>query len=260
MAKRRKETSTIYESFSDLALMTLGLFIFLFVIITITTQIAEKNNNITITTQNAEKNELPKLRKQIARLEQQLKLSEADKERLKKNIEKVIVTDPENEASTILSAANVGRKDFDLFIEGLKDIPGKDLHLVIDATGSMHGVSGFLIPILRLIVARSGTQVSAITWFSDNNYQTYTGGMGDMIDNLKQRAPIVGNIENIGHAFRSAVQAAPAPGAYMLIGDESSDDTISYTQIPSPVFTLPLGRNDSDTEREYKTLAEMIRG
>src|SRR3569832_2235608 len=132
MAKRRKETSTIYESFSDLALLTLGLFIFLFVIITITTQIAE--------------------------LEQQLKLSEADKERLKKNIEKVIVTDPENEASNILSAANVGRKDFDLFIEGLKDIPGKDLHLVIDATGSMHGVSGFLIPILRLIVARSGKQ------------------------------------------------------------------------------------------------------
>ena len=247
MAKRRKETSTIYESFSDLALMTLGLFIFLFVIITITTQIAEKN-------------ELPKLRKQIAQLEQQLKLSEADKERLKKNIEKVIVTDPENEASTILSAANVGRKDFDLFIEGLKDIPGKDLHLVIDATGSMHGVSGFLIPILRLIVARSGKQVSAITWFSDNNYQTYTGGMGDMFDHLMQGAPFVGNIENIGHAFRSAAQAAPAPGAYMLIGDESSDDTISYTQIPSPVFTLPLGRNDSDTEREYKTLAEKTRG
>jgi len=46
----------------------------------------------------------------------------------------------------------------------------------------------------------------------------------------------------------------------MLIGDESSDDTISYTQIPSPVFTLPLGRNDSDTEREYKTLAEKTRG
>src|SRR3569833_2278587 len=103
MAKRRKETSTINESFSDLALMTLGLFIFLFVIITITTQIAEKN-------------ELPKHRKQIARLEQQLKLSEADMVRLKKTIEKATVTVPEIEASTILSAAIVGRKDFELFI------------------------------------------------------------------------------------------------------------------------------------------------
>src|SRR3569833_1829425 len=100
MAKHRKETSTIYESFSDLALMTLGLFIFLFVIITITTQIAEKN-------------ELPKLRKQIAQHKQQLKLSEAEKEQQKKNKEKENDTEPENEASTILSAANVGRKDFD---------------------------------------------------------------------------------------------------------------------------------------------------
>src|SRR3569832_1561895 len=247
MAKHKKKTSTIYESFSDLALMTLE-------------QNNKKNNNNTNTTQNTKKNEQPKHREQIAQLEQQLKLSEADKERLKKNIEKVIVTDPENEASTILSAANVGRKDFDLFIEGLKDIQGKDLHLVIDATGSMHGGSGFLIPMLRLIVARSGKQVSAITWFSDNNYQTYTGGMGDMFDHLMQGAPFVGNIENIGHAFRSAAQAAPAPGAYMLIGDESSDDTISYTQIPSPVFTRPLGRNDSAAEREYKTLAEKTRG
>src|SRR3569832_1135021 len=103
MAKRRKDTSTIYESFSDLALMTLGLFIFLFVIITITTQIAEKN-------------ELPKLRKQIAQLEQQLKLSEADKERLKKNIKKKNNTETKNKTTNILSAANVGRKDFDLFI------------------------------------------------------------------------------------------------------------------------------------------------
>src|SRR3569832_673790 len=103
MAKRRKATSTIYESFSDLALMTLGLIIFLFVIITITTQIAEKN-------------ELPKLRKQIARLEQQLKLSEADKERLKKNIEKLIVTDPENEASTNNTTTKNNHKKNDLFI------------------------------------------------------------------------------------------------------------------------------------------------
>ena len=247
MAKRRKETSSIYESFSDLALMTLGLFIFLFVVITITSQIAEKN-------------ELPKLKKQIALLEDELKLSEADKQRLKKDIEKIVLTDVEGEATSILAAANVGRKDFDLFIKGLKDLPGKDLHLVIDATGSMHSISGFLVPILRLIVTRSGKQVAALTWFSDNRYQTYTGSMGEMFDQLIQGAPFSGNIENIGHALRAAAAATTPPGAYMLIGDESSDDTIVYTQIKNPVFTLPLGRNDADTEREYRTLAEKTGG
>lgn len=247
MAKRRKDTSSIYESFSDLALMALGLFIFLFVVITITSQIAEKN-------------ELPKLKKQIALLEEELKLSESDKQRLKKDIEKIILTDLEGEAANILAAANVGRKDFDLFIKGLKDLPGKDLHLVIDATGSMHSVSGFLIPILRLIVARSGKQVAALTWFSDNRYQTYTGSMGEMFDQLMQGAPFSGNIENIGHALRAAAEATSPPGAYMLIGDESSDDTIVYTQIKRPVFALPLGRNDADTEREYRTLAEKTGG
>ena len=66
-------------------------------------------------------------------------------------MEKILVTDPESQTQMILDAVGVGRKDFDLFIDGLKDVPGKDLHLVVDATGSMHGISGFLVPILRLI-------------------------------------------------------------------------------------------------------------
>src|SRR3569623_922646 len=81
-----------------------------------------------------------------------------------------------------------------------------------------------------------------------------------MFDQLVRGAPFAGNIENIGHALQTAAHNAPVPGAYLLIGDESSDDTIKYTEIPSPVFTLPLGRNDQDTQREYRTLAEKTHG
>jgi len=245
--KHRRSGSTIYESFSDLALMALGTFIFLFVTIIITTQISERN-------------QIPQLKKELAALQEQLKLSQAARERFKKDLEKIIVTDLETQTQTILESAGVNHKDFELFIEGLKDIPGKNLHLVIDATGSMHGVSAFLVPILRLIVSRANKQVSAITWFSDNRFQTYSGTMGDMFDHLMQGAPFTGNMEYIGRAFTTAEEEAPRPGAYLLIGDEPSDDTIHYSDIPSPVFTLPFGRSDPDTERDYGILAEKTGG
>jgi len=245
--KRKKPGSSIYESFSDLALMALGTFIFLFVTIIITTQISERN-------------QIPRLKKGLALLQEQLKLSQAAKDRFKKDLEKIIVTDPESHTKTILESAGVNRKDFELFIKGLKDIPGKDLHLVIDATGSMHGVSAFLVPILRLIVSRANKEVSAITWFSDNRFETYTGTMGDMFDHLMQGAPFTGNVEYIGRAFRTAQENALRPGAYLLIGDEPSDDTIQYSEIPSPVFALPLGRSDPDTERDYGILAKKTGG
>jgi hypothetical protein len=250
MAKRKKTESSIYDiykSFSDLALMTLGAFLFLFVIIILVSQMSEKN-------------EVPRLKKQLEMLEEQLKLSQADKDRLKKDMEKVIVTDPETQTNTILEAAGTNRKDFELFIRGLKNIPGKDIHLIIDATGSMHGVSAFLIPILRLIVSRADKQVSAITWYSDNRFQTYTGTMGDMFDHLVQGAPFTGSIEYIGRALQAAQANAPRPGAYLLIGDEPSDDDVMYSQIPSPVFTLPLGLSDPDTERDFGIIAEKTGG
>lgn len=227
--------------------MALGTFIFLFVTIVITTQISEKN-------------QIPRLKKQLAMLQEQLELSQSAKERFKKDLEKIIDTDPETQAQSILESAGVNNKDFELFIEGLKGIPGKDLHLVVDATGSMHGVSAFLVPILRLIVTRANKQVSAITWFSDNRFETYTGTMGDMFDHLLQGAPFTGNIEYIGRAFQTAKEKAPRPGAYLLIGDEPSDDTIHYSDIPSPVFALPFGRSDPDTERDYGILAEKTGG
>ena len=244
---KRKSISSIYESFSDLALMALGTFIFLFVTIVITSKMTEMN-------------EIPHLKDQIAALESQLKESQADKNRFKNDMEKVLVTDPGRRAQMILDSMGVGRKDFDIFIQGLKDIPGKDLHLIVDATGSMHGVSAFLIPILRLIVTRSGKQVSAITWFSDNNIQTYMGTMGDMFDHFIQGAPFTGSSEYIGRAFHNAEKNAPRPGAYVLIGDEPSDDEIMYSDIPSPVFSLPLGRSDPDTEWEYGKIAKKTGG
>jgi hypothetical protein len=247
MKKKRRTGSSIYETFSDLALMALGTFIFLFVTIVITSQLSQRN-------------EVPQLKKQLAMLEEQLKLSQADKNRFKKDLEKVIITDPETQTNTILEAAGTNRKDFELFIQGLKNIPGKDIHLVIDATGSMHGVSAFLIPILRLIVSRADKQVSAITWYSDNRFETYTGTMGDMFDHLVAGAPFTGSIEYIGRAFVHAEENAPRPGAYLLVGDEPSDDTVMYSEIPSPVFTLPLGLSDPDTERDFGIIAEKTGG
>jgi len=247
MKGKKKSTSSIYESFSDLALMALGTFIFLFVTIIVTSKLTEMT-------------EIPHLKENLATLEDQLKASQADKKRLKQDMEKILASDPESQTQTILDAVGVGRKDFDLFIDGLKDVPGKDLHLVVDATGSMHGISGFLVPILRLIATRSGKQVSALTWFSDNDMQTYTGTMGDIFDHFMQGAPFTGSNEYIGRAFRAAEQDAPRPGAYLLIGDEPSDDRVTYTDIPSPVFALPLGRSDPDTEYVYGKIAEKTGG
>ena len=170
----------------------------------------------------------------------------------------------ETQMSRVLSAAQLGqgqgRKDFEIFIKGLKQIPGKDLHLVVDATGSMHGVSSFLIPIIRVIVIRSGKHLDAITWFADNNAETYTGSMGEMFDQLMKGAPFVGADETIGDAFQRAVINAKVPGAYLLLGDEPSDDRIPFNEIPAPAFTLPIGHNNPATVWEYRNLAEKTGG
>ena len=102
--------------------------------------------------------------------------------------------------------------------------------------------------------------MSALTWFSDNDMQTYMGTMGDMFDHFMQGAPFTGSNEYIGRAFRAAKEDAPRPGAYLLIGDEPSDDRITYSDIPSPVFALPLGRSDPDTEYEYGNIAKKTGG
>ncbi|HED39290.1 MAG TPA: hypothetical protein ENJ13_02525 [Chromatiales bacterium] len=252
MKDRRKFSYTnVHESFSDVALLMLATFIFLLVTILITSKVAEED-------------QLPRLKEQVAKLEKQLELSGADKARLIGELDEMAIMDSESQMDKILEPAGLaegeGRKDFEIFIEGLKKIPGKEIHLVIDATGSMHGASHFLIPVLRVIVTRSGKNLDAVTWFSDGIAKTYTGSMGEMFDMLMQGAPFVGNNETIGDAFRRAAKNTRAPGAYLLIGDEPSDDQIFYSRIKSPVFTLPLGRSNPPTLAEYKTLSEKTGG
>ena len=252
MKDRRKFAYTnIHESFSDVALLMLATFIFLLVTILITSRLAEQH-------------QLPRLKQEVEEMRAQLEDSRADKRRLMSELDTMAGMSTEAQIERVLETAQLnsgsGRKDFELFIEGLRDIPGEDLHLVVDATGSMHGVSTFLIPILRVIVIRSGKHLDAITWFSNEEAQTFTGSMGEMFDQLMQGAPFIGNNETIGDAFRKAALNAKQPGAYLLLGDEPSDDRIRYLDIPSPVFTLPIGRENPTTLWEYETLANKTGG
>jgi hypothetical protein len=248
---RRQSESNIHESFSDLALMMLMTFIFLLVIILITSRTQESV-------------EYPRLKKENAAMKQELEQMEQDNERLYSELGDVGDGGSEAQLERVLEAVGLntakGRKDFDLFVKGLKDIPGKEIHLVIDATGSMHGVSGFLVPLLRIIVARSQKEVLAITWFADGKADTYQGTLGEMLDSFMKGAPFVGGNETIGDAFIRAKENAAAPGAYVLLGDEPSDDRIYYLDIPAPVFTIPIGRADPNTWHEYNTLAEKTHG
>jgi hypothetical protein len=252
MKDRRKFAYTnIHESFSDLALLMLATFIFLLVMILITSRLAEDY-------------EAPHLKQQVDDMRRQLAQSDADKDRLLRELDDMAGMSTEAQMQRALEVAQLatgkGRKDFEIFIAGLRSMPGDDLHLVIDATGSMHGLSSFLIPILRVIVIRSGKHLDAITWFSNEQADTYTGSMGEMFDQLVKGAPFVGASETIGDAFRKAAMNAKKPGAYLLLGDEPSDDRIYYLDIPSPVFTLPIGRSNPTTLWEYQTLADKTGG
>ena len=245
--KRRTVYTNIYESFSDVSLLMLATFIFLMVTILITSRMAQEY-------------EVPKLKKEIQELKNQLASSQLDAQRLTKNMDEMSLMAEGNAMDRIVESATFGRKDFDLFIKGLKGIPGKDLHMIIDASGSMHGLASFLIPVLRTIVVRSGKQLTALTWYTDHRAETYTGTMGSMFDQLMTGAPFGGNLETMGKAFRVAERNAPPPGAYILVGDEPSDDKIYYSQIPSPVYSLPLGKSDPETTRDFQKIADKTGG
>lgn len=248
MRDRRQNSSTsIYESFSDVAFLMLATFIFLLVTILITSRIAAQY-------------QVPKLKQELSSAQSELKKAQGEKERLTSELGELMGTATDTQINKILKQAGLGKKDFELFVEGLKDIPGEEIHLIVDATGSMHGASIFLVPVLRAIVIRSGKKLTATTWFSDGDADTYFGSMGFIFDQLMQGAPFVGTNETIGRAFTKAIQAAPAPGAYILIGDEPSDDVIYYSEIPSPVFALAVGSSDPSTVREYTRIAEKTGG
>ncbi len=249
--KRRSSPPNIYEMFSDIALLMLATFIFLLVTILITARMAEQYQT-------------PKLKKALTKLRSELTEAHAERARLMANMDTMASLSSDSQMNQALSAAGLGsskhRKDFDLFITGLRQLPGDSLHLMVDATGSMHGVSEFLIPVLRIIVIRSGKRLDAVTWFSDGHADTYRGTMGAMFDRLMEGAPFIGANETIGDGFRHAAKNAPAPGAYLLIGDEPPADKISYFNIPSPVFALPIGRDNPDTNWHYQKLADETGG
>ncbi|MDH5544360.1 MAG: hypothetical protein OEZ43_02140 [Gammaproteobacteria bacterium] len=249
MARRRRFTYTnIYESFSDVSLLMLATFIFLLVTILLTSRMMQEY-------------EVPKLKEEITDLKNKLAAAQIDVNQYTSTLEQMIVSaEAGSPIDKLIETATFGRKDFDLFVEGLKDLPGEDLHLVVDASGSMHGLTSFLIPVLRAIIVRSQKRLGAITWFTDGEAETYTGTMGEMFDKLMSGAPFGGNRETIGKAFRVATRNASVPGAYLLVGDEPSDDEIYYSDIPSPVFSLPLGRSDPETNREYKKIADKTNG
>lgn len=234
-----------------MALLMLATFLFLMVTILLSSRASQKY-------------EVPRLKKELARMDEALKQARDDRARALEELGTLAYTSVDTQIEHVLETAGLatgqGRKDFEVFIQGLKDLPGKTLHIIVDATGSMHGITTFLIPVLRVIIVRSGKQLDAITWFSDNQARTYTGSMGETLDNLMHGAPFLGDHETIGDAFAHAAENAPFPGAYLLIGDEASDDKIYYSRIKSPVFTLPLGRKDTELLWEYRTLSEKTGG
>lgn len=241
MPKYRKSApANIHETFADMALLMLATFIFLLVMVLVTFRFAHDE-------------QVPELRDEVRELTAQLEQALRRQQALESEIERSEQVDGRLEQ--ILKEISVGRKDFDLFIQGLRDLPGESLHLVVDASGSMHGLSSFLVPILRHMVIRTGKRLDALTWFVDGRAETYTGSMAEVLDQLVNDAPFAGNQETIGAAFRSAARNAPKPGAYLLIGDEPPVDRVYYPGIPAPVFTLPLGRSDPRTEAAFREIA-----
>ncbi|MBL4851757.1 MAG: hypothetical protein JKY90_05690 [Gammaproteobacteria bacterium] len=241
----------MYESFSDLALLMLAAFVFLFVIILITYRIQDTY-------------EVPRLKKELAVAQAELDRTQKRLKVFQRDINEMNGLGADAQVEIVLEGAGLdegqGRKDFELFVEGLRDIPGTTIHMVIDGTGSMHGAATFLIPVLRVIALRSGKDLDAVTWFSDGRGDTYSGSMSAMLDALIDGAPFTGSQETIGAAFKRAEQNADIPSAYILIGDEPSDDRIFYKKIKAPVFTLPLGRINPATRWEYETLAQETGG
>ncbi|MDQ6954547.1 MAG: hypothetical protein Q9M20_03800 [Mariprofundaceae bacterium] len=250
-SRRRQDLSSIYEVFSDMALLMLAAFIFLFAMFLMVSKVNDSGDSL-------------KTKAQVASLEKELAAAKQRNLDLLQEMDALVGSSSEVQMEKVLDSAGLGRgqgrKDFEMMIKGLRRMPGKDLHLIIDATGSMHGVTAFLIPVLRVIAIRSGKHLSAITWFADNRTGTYRGTMGEMFDYLMQSAPFIGNRETIGHTFDTLAKEAIIPGAYMLIGDEPPTDTVHYHAIPAPVFTLPLGNSDTSTKVAFQKIAEISGG
>jgi len=250
-----------------MALLMLAAFIFLFALILINAQLqGSKRDPVSERELAMLKDELAASEQQNRKLQQELNnLASVNVQDQLENLQSLLDgKDVQQQIDKVLLSANMasgkGRKDFDMFVKGLRELPGRDLHLVVDATGSMHGVTTFLIPVLRLIAIRSGKHLSALTWYANRREGTYSGSMAEMFDKLMADAPFVGTDETIGHAFHQIAKNAPVPGAYLLIGDEPPTDTVAYQEIPAPVFTLPLGTSTGITKYAFQKLADETGG
>lgn len=102
----------------------------------------------------------------------------------------------------------------------------------------------FLVPLLRVIVMRSDKDMSGLPRFADASSETYRGSMGEVFDSFMMGARFLGSSETIGETFFQLAKTSTAPGAYILLGDEPSDDRIHYSDIPSPVFPIAIGRTN----------------
>lgn len=248
---REQHNDRVYEIFSDMALLMLAAFIFLFAMILI----VSKQGDVDVSAVTSQ---------EVEELKDKLAQADARNQQLLEEMNTLVGADVDTQAQKVLESAGFGegqgKRDFEMFIEGLRHLPGKDLHLIVDATGSMHGVTTFLIPVLRLIAIRSGKHLGAVSWYADNKTGIYTGTMGAMFDQLMKNAPFVGTEETIGHALADVAKQAPIPGAYLLIGDEPPTDKVAYHAVPAPVFTLPLGSSDSSTKVAYQRIAENTGG
>ncbi len=265
--QRSNQQDNFYEIFSDMALLMLAAFIFLFALILINAQLQGSGKTKEMLDQIAAlQAQLKDAGRENQSLQQQINsLASVDAQQQMENVQALIQGGTvQNKINQVLLSADMasgrGKHDFDMFVRGLHDLPGRDLHLVVDATGSMHGVTTFLIPVLRLIAIRSGKHLSAVSWYADRKSGTYTGSMAEMFDQLMQNAPFVGTDETIGHTLRYIKENSPIPSAYLLIGDEPPTDEIRYLEIPAPVFTLPLGTSDDNTKIAFKTIAEKTGG
>lgn len=264
---RGGQQDNFYEIFSDMALLMLAAFIFLFALILINAQLQGSGKAEETQQEIADlKKKLAEAKHESLELQHELNnLASVNAQEQLQNVDALMSgKDVQEQVDKVLLSAGMatgkGRKDFDMFVEGLRNLPGKDLHLVVDGTGSMHGVTTFLVPVLRLIAIRSGKHLSAVSWYADRREGTYTGSMGEMFDQLMADAPFVGTDETIGHAFRHIAADSPVPGAYLLIGDEPPTDEVGYHEIPAPVFTLPLGTSNGNTRYAFQKLADMTGG
>jgi len=248
--RHRESSESIFEVFSDMALLMLAAFVFMFALVLIYSQgMSSGNSKETLA--------------QVEQLKSDLAAAQARNVQLNDELDQVAGSDVQQQMQRVLASAGLGsgkgKRDFDLFVSGLKNIPGRDLHMIVDATGSMHGVTAFLIPVLRIIAIRSGKHISAVTWYGDRRIGTFHGTTGAMFDQLLQNAPFVGSDETVGYTFEMLSQQK-RPGAYMLIGDEPPTDKVHYHSIAAPVFTLPLAINDSDTEVAFQNIAKFTGG